>query len=603
MSRTTISICASLTFYDDHHELCFSGNDRTKVQSVAYKTNGAAVAERLACSPGFVASHPGRFTPHFRKWGSYRTMPLVGGFSRGSPVSHALSFRRCSILTSLQDLAVKSRPSLSTQTGTSNNRGAGGTRRVLQSFMSKHIHARCGVSCRRLMLRLVNIQKQLRVSVEQRRNERAEKTGDPRENPLISRSSGTIPTCKNPDDFDDFGKLRNRNQDVQTEHQTRALANDRSSVLPLHQLIPRLHCDYRLFTGEGAVDVADRVFASHQDETGSIPGGVAPGSLRVEILPDNAAGQRVFSGISQFPPPLNSGSSWWEASRLTAQSPRPLSSYELLKTAHHPRFSRHSPASYTSKGCCRQRCTVLTSEDSPWSRARCPAARRGGPGEKESCCLQSTPVRTEGGCPVPGGPLRPAFPSAHTLDRSPPVFGDSVSSPPGWGACLAAPGASLTPPPPPPSSRSVHGRLCSTELYGARKLYGVSQDARKAVHDNQLALPCTGKTGPAQSPHFVQDVPCKKLSCKIGISRKFGTHLASCEAYFSGKMSYDGILRAQYGNTARTRGRRSSFEIQGRWEHKYPERTFQPTTPATVYYVQLDVSPVHRKQHADIVMG
>ncbi|KAJ8865565.1 hypothetical protein PR048_033085 [Dryococelus australis] len=41
-------------------------------------------------------------------------MPLVGGFSRGSPISHALSFRRCSILTSItlissQDLAVKSR--------------------------------------------------------------------------------------------------------------------------------------------------------------------------------------------------------------------------------------------------------------------------------------------------------------------------------------------------------------------------------------------------------------------------------------------------------------------------------------------------------------
>ncbi|KAJ8871285.1 hypothetical protein PR048_027593 [Dryococelus australis] len=39
--------------------------------------------------------------PDFRTWESYRTMPLVGGFSRGSPVSPALSFQRCSILTSI----------------------------------------------------------------------------------------------------------------------------------------------------------------------------------------------------------------------------------------------------------------------------------------------------------------------------------------------------------------------------------------------------------------------------------------------------------------------------------------------------------------------
>ncbi|KAJ8875079.1 hypothetical protein PR048_022969 [Dryococelus australis] len=37
----------------------------------------------------------------FRTWESCRTMPLVDGFSRGSPVSPALAFRRRSILTSL----------------------------------------------------------------------------------------------------------------------------------------------------------------------------------------------------------------------------------------------------------------------------------------------------------------------------------------------------------------------------------------------------------------------------------------------------------------------------------------------------------------------
>ncbi|KAJ8887907.1 hypothetical protein PR048_007391 [Dryococelus australis] len=50
------------------------------------KVERATVAERLA------SSIPGRAT--FRMWESCRTMPLVGGFTRGSPVSPAPSFRR-----------------------------------------------------------------------------------------------------------------------------------------------------------------------------------------------------------------------------------------------------------------------------------------------------------------------------------------------------------------------------------------------------------------------------------------------------------------------------------------------------------------------------
>ncbi|KAJ8893076.1 hypothetical protein PR048_005659 [Dryococelus australis] len=51
---------------------------------------------------------------------SCRTMPLVGGFSRGSPVSRAPAFWRCSIITSFaligsQDLDVKRRSNLSTE--------------------------------------------------------------------------------------------------------------------------------------------------------------------------------------------------------------------------------------------------------------------------------------------------------------------------------------------------------------------------------------------------------------------------------------------------------------------------------------------------------
>ncbi|KAJ8867975.1 hypothetical protein PR048_031784 [Dryococelus australis] len=57
-------------------------------------------------------------SPHFGKWESCRKMPLVGGFSRGSPLPLP-SFRRHSIFTSIpligsQDLAFKSRPDLLT---------------------------------------------------------------------------------------------------------------------------------------------------------------------------------------------------------------------------------------------------------------------------------------------------------------------------------------------------------------------------------------------------------------------------------------------------------------------------------------------------------
>ncbi|KAJ8867352.1 hypothetical protein PR048_031153 [Dryococelus australis] len=48
-----------------------------------------------------VVQYPtGSFPDIRRKWESCRTSPLVGGFSRGSPISPALAFRHCSILTS-----------------------------------------------------------------------------------------------------------------------------------------------------------------------------------------------------------------------------------------------------------------------------------------------------------------------------------------------------------------------------------------------------------------------------------------------------------------------------------------------------------------------
>ncbi|KAJ8871523.1 hypothetical protein PR048_027845 [Dryococelus australis] len=83
---------------------------------------GAAVAERLACSPPTKANRvqsPAVPNPDFRMCESCWTAPLVGGSSRGSPVSPAPSLRPCSMLASTtltgsQDLAVKSRQNLFT---------------------------------------------------------------------------------------------------------------------------------------------------------------------------------------------------------------------------------------------------------------------------------------------------------------------------------------------------------------------------------------------------------------------------------------------------------------------------------------------------------
>ncbi|KAJ8874951.1 hypothetical protein PR048_022841 [Dryococelus australis] len=64
---------------------------------------GAAVAEQSACSPPTKAirvQYPAG-SQDFRMWESCRTMPLVGGFPRGSPVSPALSFWCRFILTSI----------------------------------------------------------------------------------------------------------------------------------------------------------------------------------------------------------------------------------------------------------------------------------------------------------------------------------------------------------------------------------------------------------------------------------------------------------------------------------------------------------------------
>ncbi|KAJ8880640.1 hypothetical protein PR048_017110 [Dryococelus australis] len=123
-----------------------------------------------------------------------RTMPLVDGFSQGSPVFPALSFRHCSILTSIsliysQNLAVTSRQNLFTHS-------AGNTRLIppgagmnggpsTRPRYCYHFTFRLRFNRKRFEL-LLTAMGVIEVNMERCRNEGAGETGDPRENPPTS---------------------------------------------------------------------------------------------------------------------------------------------------------------------------------------------------------------------------------------------------------------------------------------------------------------------------------------------------------------------------------------------------------------------------------
>ncbi|KAJ8881665.1 hypothetical protein PR048_018151 [Dryococelus australis] len=81
------------------------------IQFKALYHKGAAMAERSASSPPKVnrVKFPAGSLDS-RKWESIRTMSLVSGFSRGSLVSHAPSFQRRSIFTSIALIASQNLP-------------------------------------------------------------------------------------------------------------------------------------------------------------------------------------------------------------------------------------------------------------------------------------------------------------------------------------------------------------------------------------------------------------------------------------------------------------------------------------------------------------
>ncbi|KAJ8870702.1 hypothetical protein PR048_029727 [Dryococelus australis] len=186
---------------------------------------------------------------------------------------------------------------------------------------------------------------------EQRRNERAEQTGYTRENPSTSgivghdshmrksrrweASSLTAHPPRSPDAHDRSYTHRDGHLTVKSvygggmcrEHgagglldetwvqndlkRERERERERESVY-----VTKVQGDWSVIAAGGAasscataatqlssVAPAVRLLASRRGEPGSIIGGVATGFSHEEIVPDDTAGWRLFSGISRFPRP------------------------------------------------------------------------------------------------------------------------------------------------------------------------------------------------------------------------------------------------------------------------------------------------------------
>ncbi|KAJ8881111.1 hypothetical protein PR048_017584 [Dryococelus australis] len=221
----------------------------------------------------------GRVTPDFRTWESCRTMPLVGGFSRGSPVSLTLSIRRCSISISItligsQDLDVKSR--------------------------SKYLHSsppqQCSVCCQQ---RLVELQQGFRTYYITGFRRDATRT---RTQPLRSRRSGS--TCRRAG----RGSSATLTQLV-TGLQQRAVRSTPVSSRPNARYPLAGHA-----RSSAAVGLAARSLAlHHENRTGSVRE-VSPRFSHVGIVPDDSTRRRVFPGDLPFLPPLHSSADFHSSS-------------------------------------------------------------------------------------------------------------------------------------------------------------------------------------------------------------------------------------------------------------------------------------------------
>ncbi|KAJ8874982.1 hypothetical protein PR048_022872 [Dryococelus australis] len=256
-------------------------------------------------------------SPDFRKWKSCRAMPLVGGFSRGSPISPAPSFRRRSIFTSItligsQDLADKSRPILFTHS-IQCTPAALSTLRLLTAWdypgapllhleivdltIVKMTYLQCQSETSSRLHGIIITPPDfapntpcVKRPLMTRSGEQSREDGGVRKVDLHAfiraifaitalrvRAQFTCSLC---------GKCRWISNEISITLDASSFARVATQCLI-----------FRVGRDHGGEVV--RLLTLHHGEPGSIPGGVAS-----RVVPDDDAGRWVFSGISRFPPPF-----------------------------------------------------------------------------------------------------------------------------------------------------------------------------------------------------------------------------------------------------------------------------------------------------------
>ncbi|KAJ8874596.1 hypothetical protein PR048_025462 [Dryococelus australis] len=137
--------------------------------------------------------------------------------------------------------------------------------------------------------------KVLATLMEQHRIEGAGETADPRENPLTSSIVRHDSHMRKSESDPARGNGISPRKPADQRHRLARLPNAEIRVRSGQRLIPD-----RLDRGATVVQWLERPPPPHQGEPGSIPCGVAPGISHMIVVPDDAASQRVSSGISSF---------------------------------------------------------------------------------------------------------------------------------------------------------------------------------------------------------------------------------------------------------------------------------------------------------------
>ncbi|KAJ8869208.1 hypothetical protein PR048_030780 [Dryococelus australis] len=307
-------------------------------QNLVRRCHAAAVDEWLDCAPPAYSnrdqSPSARPLPDFCKWESCRTMLLVAGYSRGSPVYPTLAFRRCFIFTSIaligfQNLAVGSPPPPPNVITNLHSIPLCGP--YSQFHFCTVLLEHPVLSCSPTLPRTFNLRTRIPNAHSrpiQRRTNSELVIYETSHSLPRSWQSRLLPSKLLGRDASRFPQLKQRD----FPRPTRTVPN-----------CPLSSSAFACSLGEFLTPSS-----RWMEATGSTPGEDIPGFSHVGIVLDHSSGRRIFSGISRFSRPyipallhshFSSPSSALETSMLRATQISPLHSniniYYFYQRAQH----------------------------------------------------------------------------------------------------------------------------------------------------------------------------------------------------------------------------------------------------------------------------